>query len=638
MSDGFKRFIETGGKTLEEIKKNISRALNEAVDSVVDDAAEFVSKGLKNQIKQTVKDVHKDSEGFYRPEKIPRPSINYSTGRPQGEPSRTLSPNEIAFPHEPLPEHMSQQDEYMLDKIREMRALEEVTHNGYIVRRCAEITMVRQGLFMADVEDDYDRRVFCAISRPIYAAMSNSQLRTYFTWRTDVRRGKYAEVDKPYVLLYCSELLNKIGVSSSCEAFEALLALWESCRGFAGYLDEIMPRWLKDFYAYNDITEKYSDISICLNEPPRSELASSAEEIEMGIYTDKFDFLANNSAYNIRGSIFLTEETAPLLNGACETVLKALSEYFGERGIELSALLCGKLKKDYTWAPFFGALVDLDRMDGFRAVAVSPSERYCIKRGEPALECFEFSPSRGFIGYLLKSTEAELRKRTGFKRRITPNISMLENDFKNRTKLMAAVSEEDFPKVITSAVNKFCTENGIALPKKARKKPESTEIVYTREKVEIDVSQLEKIRERSDELAKKLIVAEDGFPLEDEIEHIAMQIADDDFDEKVSVCGELAPEVSEPEFAEGNPLFEQLPESWQSFANDLTPTQLTVLKLLQNGGAADYCRENGLLPETLFEEINTEALAALDDIVIEGGEIISDYSDEIAKIIAAAGI
>lgn len=636
MSDGFKRFIETGGKTLEEIRKNISKALNEAVDYVVDDAAEFISKELR-----TVRDTaRKDADGYYMPEKIPprRPSIDYSTGRPQGEPRRTITPNEIAFPREPLPEHMSQQDEYMLDKIREMRALEEVTHNNYIVRRCAEITMVRQGLFMADVEDDYDRRVFCAISRPIYAAMSNSQLRTYFTWRTDVRRGKYAEVDKPYILLYCSELLNKIGVPSADAAFEALLALWNGCRGFAGYLDKIIPRWLKDFYAYNDITAKFPDIPACLNETPRSELGSAAEEIERGVYSNKLDFLADNSVYNIRGSIFLTEDTAPLLNGACEAVLGALSEYFEERGIELSELLCGKLKKDYTWVPFYGALVDLDRMDGFRAVTVDPSERYCIKRGEPALECFEFSPSKGFIGYLLKSTEAELRKKTGFKRYITPNISMLENDFKNRTKLMAAVSDAEFPRAISSAVDKFCIKNGIAPPKKARKKSESTEIVYTREKVEIDVSQLEKIREQSDELAKKLMITEDSFPLEDEIEQIAMQIADDDFDERVSVCGELAPEVSEPEITGGNSLFEQLPESWQSFANDLTPTQLTVLKLLQNGGAADYCRENGLLPETLFEEINNEALAALDDIVVEGGKIIPDYSDDIAKIIAAAGI
>ena len=146
----------------------------------------------------------------------------------------------------------------MLDKIGEMRSLEEISDNRYITRRCAEVTLVKQGLFMADVEDDFNRRVFCALQQPVYMSMSNSQLRTYFTWRTDVRRGKYLEIDKPYILLYCYELLNKIGVSSAAEAFGKLLELWEGCRPFAGYLDEIMPRWLKDFYVYNDICLLYT--------------------------------------------------------------------------------------------------------------------------------------------------------------------------------------------------------------------------------------------------------------------------------------------------------------------------------------------------------------------------------------------
>lgn len=495
--------------------------------------------------------------------------------------------------------------------------------------------MVKQGLFMEDVEDDFNRRVFCALQQPVYMAMSNSQLRTYFTWRTDVRRGKYPEIDKPYVLLYCYELLNKIGVSSAAEAFGKLLELREGCRPFAGYLNEIMPRWLKDFYVYNDITGLYPDVAQYIG--ASSGTARYAEEFENGNYDGKLGYLAEYSAYNIKGSIFLSDKTRPLIDGACGAALKALSDYFAERGIDIVELLCGKVRKDYSWVPFRGAVVDIGRMDGFRPLRISAAERYCIKRGESSLEVFDFSPARGFIGYLLKSVEAELRRRTKFKRYIIPNIAMLENDFRNREKLMSAVTDERFEKLIPSAVAEYCRRQGISAPEKPKRRAEESE--YVREKVEIDVSKLGLIREQSDELAKKLIVEEIAASREDEIEEMSMMIAEDDFSERVADCAELSPE--EPEFiapTEQNTVFSELPAEWQDFANELTPTHLAVLKCMQSGNAVEYCRQSGIMPETVFEEINASALEKVLDVVIEGGEILPDYSAEIAKIIEAAGI
>ncbi|MCM1165233.1 MAG: TerB N-terminal domain-containing protein [Lachnospiraceae bacterium] len=636
MSDEFKKFIDTGGKTLDEIRKTIEKMLNNTVDSVIDEAAKFVAEELKTRLGQP-----KTPDGYYKPEKIPPRSA-----RPQSPPVRT------AYPREHVSEHISPQDELMLDKIREMRDLEEVSENSYITKRCTEITFVRQGLFMSDVEDDFNRRVFCALGQPAYMAMSNSQLRTYFTWRTDVRRGKYPEVDKPYVLLYCYELLNKIGVSSAAEAFGKLLELWEGCKPFARYLDDIMPRWLKDFYVYNDVTALYPDVSQYLGSPGSSLPSRCAEELENGDYSGKLDYLSENSAYNIKGSIFLSDKTRPLVEGACEAALRSLSEYFSERGTDLAELLCGKVRKDYSWAPFRGAVVDLERTDGFRPLRISAAERYCIKRGEPSLEVFDFSPSRGFIGYLLKSVEAELRRQVKFKRYITPNIAMLENDFRNREKLVAAVTDERFEKLIPAAVAEYCRKNGISAPEKPSRKPavnSAERSEYVRECVEIDVSKLSRIREQSDELAKRLIVDEEtggsglpdenGAPCEDDIEEMTAAIACDDFSERVADCSELSPDEGEPALpVERNAAFSGLPDEWQSFANDLTPTHLAVLKRLRDGGAAEYCRQNGLLPETVCEEINTAALETILDVVIEGGEILPDYSAEIGGIIDAAGI
>lgn len=657
----FKKFIQTNGKTFEEIKKTINemvdRAVNSVVDTVVDDVTQFAPKDVRKNIKQSVRDARKKAaEGRYKAEKIPQSltgSVEIGDENEFVYQKNASDHSRIHYPHEAHSENMSAQDKHMLTKIGQMRELEICVRGQGIVKRAVELTIVEQGEFMADVEDDFTRRAFCALPQPVYAAMSNSQLRTFFTWRTDARRGRYYETDKPYVLLYCYELLNKIGVESSVEAFDKLLEVWENCRGFAPYLNALMPRWLKDFYAFNNVTEKYPEINAVpgLFAENGSERGSSVffefSEIGAENYSRKFDFLAENSAYDIKGSIFYSEQTKPLIEAACEAALNALNVYFAARDIELSELVCGKLKKDYSWIPFKDAIVNLDTADGFRPVAVSVSERYCVKRGEPALELFDFSPSRGFIGYLLKSVEAELRIKTGFNRKITPKLQMLQNDLKNRTKLMEATSEPEFLKIIPAAVDDYCRKNGIRPAEKSPKSPKTPKTTldeyaeYTAPKVEIDVTKLEEIRSRAEVMAKKLIIdGEEETDVPNTAEQIAAQIGDDEFSELIEgFKEELSPQEDEElPLQSGNPLFEDLDSDWQTFANDLTPVRLETLKALLNGNIRAFCKERGLLPETVFEEINTSALAAFDDVVIEGGEIVPDYFEEVAKIVKAAGI
>ena len=642
----FKKFIPTSGKTFEEIKRTINemvnRAVNSVVDTVVDNATQLAPKDVRKSVKQSVREARKNAaEGRYKAEKIP-PKV---TEKPQDKAEFVYQKdasdsNRIHYPHEAHSDNMSEQDRLMLTKISQMRELEICVRGQGVVKRAVELTIVEQGEFMADVEDDFTRQAFCALPQPVYAAMSNSQLRTFFTWRTDARRGRYFETDKPYVLLYCYELLNKIGVSNSTEAFDKLLEVRENCRGFAPYLNALMPRWLKDFYAFNDVTGKYPDINAVLGQSAQNGTESDFSELDAGNYRDKFDFLADNSAYAIKSSIFYSEETRPLIEGACEAALNALNGYFAARDIELAELLCGKLKKDYSWVPFKGAIVNLDTADGFRAVSISASERYCIKRGEPALELFDFAPSKGFIGYLLKSVETELRIRTGFNRRLVPKLEMLTNDFTNRERLMKAVSAPEFLKVIPKAVSEYCLKNGIRPAEKPAKraKPEDEFAAYAAPKVEIDISKLAEIRGESEIMAKKLII--DGEEPFDDFPETAERIADDEFSELIEEFKEeLSPQEDEElPLQSGNPLFESLDSDWRSFANDLTPVQLETLKALLNGSVRAFCKDRGLLPETVFEEINTEALSAFDDVVIEGGEIVSDYRADIEKIVKASGV
>ena len=68
----------------------------------------------------------------------------------------------------------------------------------------------RQGMFLADFTDDCTERAMFTRYYPTYHDMTNKQLRTYFTWRTNVRRGIVEKTSASYAMVYCYELLNQI--------------------------------------------------------------------------------------------------------------------------------------------------------------------------------------------------------------------------------------------------------------------------------------------------------------------------------------------------------------------------------------------------------------------------------------------
>lgn len=682
MSNGFKRFIETGGLTLDEIKEKINKMALELAVDIVDDATQLMPKEVRKKAKQMVRDIHgKNADTEYKAEKIPPrrdrgenadgkefkvtkvyPRSGYAaagisdqehTGKDLKDLRNTGvsehpydEPSVIAYPHEAIIGEQSEQDEYMAEKISQMRKLEEVSHNGYIVKRCVEITMVRQGEFMKDVSDEYLHSAFCGIPRPIYAALSRSQLRTYFTWRTGWRQGLHSIIDKPYILLYCYEVLNKIGFDSSTAAFRELLLIRNELQDSALYLNDFLPRWIKDFYAFNRIDDPLPEF------PNEHETAEVCSEILSGNYKNKLDYLADNSSYNIRCSVFVNAKIKTYLDGACEAALRALDAHFKKFGVELSALICGKMKKEFAWEPFGGAPVDLDRMDGFEPLRINELERYCKKRGEPALEIFEFAPSRDFIGYVLKCVEARLRKRMAFSHKLSPNISMIKNELANRSKLQSAVSDKAFETLIADAVDIYCRQNNIGAPKKS----DDSAADYSAMKVEIDVSKLEEIREQAERNTELLIVPDEELSADKMLE-ASSRVAEDEFSVAVADASETE-EISDsadgtgpigvlttdkflittPENVDGaanipGGALDELPEEWREFALNLIPIHIPVMEHIMDGTISEFCREHGFFAQTLYEEINSEALDTIGDVIIEDGEIVEDYRENVAALL-----
>lgn len=227
----------------------------------------------------------------------PGNSVDYLSG------SDTLSADDLAFA--PSETDADTAEGSIRAKIEGMRRLGQRFYNGYMLRPCAEETLVQQGEYVMDVTDDFGRNCFCGIERPVYGALSTDQLRTYFTWRTLARNGVYNRTDKPYIILYCYELLNRIGVLSAADAYNRLSGVWEGCREFCPALDKLLPRWLKDFRAYNDMGGSVLPSSA---ENFGQDIGGDAMDILEQRYSGKLEFLMQRSSYNLRGSIFFTPE------------------------------------------------------------------------------------------------------------------------------------------------------------------------------------------------------------------------------------------------------------------------------------------------------------------------------------------
>ncbi len=607
-SNPFKLFINSSAKSKKEIADEVQRVIRSKISNVVNDAV--------NEARNIVS------------EKIP-PRENLFYGKTQ-QSSPQLEADELAY----APESPDGSSPDLAEKIRKMRELGQTFYNGYMLRQCAELTLVKQGEFMQDVTDDFVRSAFCAIDRPVYGALSLEQLRTYFTWRTDARKGTYYRADKPYIVLYCYELMNKIGVLSSEDAFNRLVDVWVGCREFCPYLDSIMPFWLRDMYAYNEISGEFSEREQSF--PVHSgQTDSVTQELQAKNYRNKLDYLMNHSAYNLKVSIFLSDETRPLFESALEEVLAALEQHFAKYEVPLFELVCGRTKKDHSWSPFMSAYVDLDRMDGFRSCNISPVERYCIKRGQPCHERFEYAPYRGFIGYILKATESVLRKQTGFRYGIVANTAPVLEDFRNRDKLYKAADNPEFPELISKTVLSWCERNGIRPKPKERKRskpvhedvlpPEYGSSYAEQREVCIDIAGLEQIRRASEEIARKLIIdeePEDALPAE-EITQLTARIEDDVFEERTELAAREVHSIYD---------FSTLSEEWRQLAESLDYTSLELLKALSSSCAEACCREHGLLPETAFESLNAAALEHIGDCLVENGELIPDYAEDVAQI------
>lgn len=166
--------------------------------------------------------------------------------------------NEI-YADEPILKTGRQMQNFLPDQYRKMREISRWQEDpkGGAGRWLSEAELFyRQGLLMANFEDDCPYNGTFKSYFPTYNAMSDRQLRGYFTWRAQVRRGTVEETSTSFAFLYLYELICGIGVDDPLNGFNKIKAFWDVYRAFEPGIDRFARVWLQDYAVFHGLDPK----------------------------------------------------------------------------------------------------------------------------------------------------------------------------------------------------------------------------------------------------------------------------------------------------------------------------------------------------------------------------------------------
>lgn len=437
----------------------------------------------------------------------------------------------------------------------------------------------KQGMFMKDFEDDYKDTVAYKEYFPYYQMMGYRQLRTYFTWRTQVRKGKVEKNSLSYAFLYLYELLNNIGIADPQEGLDKLLSFWKEFRVYHPDIDKYVLRWLKDYHIYYDLPQPFTEFV--------SQQELSGQYPGLSGTEDRFDLYCTLSKYDIKKSTFYTEEREKLLRDCFDFTMDRLNTIFQEHGIDLESAIFLPTKSRAVWRPFQDALFYPWRQQRDRSVVLSSKEIYVCSQNQWTYQTAVTADSgRRLVGYILKQMESVLRQTVKFKYKISAGIDMMHPTTVKQLKEAGIALEQS----ISAAVTEFYRE--------------ATKTVVT-----VDREALAKIRKEALMTQEKLIVPEE---------------------EETLVRQETMPLPVHVESTEG--------DVWSELGAMLTQTEQEALLLTLEGNAniKQFADAHGIMLEVLADGINEKAVDTMGDSLLDDEFMIyDDYLEQVRIMLDA---
>ncbi|MCQ2463350.1 MAG: TerB N-terminal domain-containing protein [Clostridia bacterium] len=318
---------------------------------------------------------------------------------------------ETVYTDTPILFTASQMKSYTPPQYLEMRKLARSSEAAYMP---SEWLFVKQAQFMKYFIDDYNYQGGFSRFYPTYGDMNTEQLRGYFSWRTKVRQEKIEKTAPGFVFVYIFELINRIGWRKPADGYGILC---DFCSRYAAVdpairLDAYLPRWKKDFIIYYGL-----DTALIENKNETETEAAVIKLTECGV-TDReiFDCLNLLSSHKLTKSPVYAKTPDDVIN-VVTRVYRAAEVCFGGKGA--AASMFGSIVTS-VYSMFSSAVFYADKWHRDVTVTVSGIERFECDGGMWKHTVFMPSSTKlKVLGAVMKNIDAEMREKTGCKRKLS---------------------------------------------------------------------------------------------------------------------------------------------------------------------------------------------------------------------------
>ena len=498
----------------------------------------------------------------------------------------------------------------------------------------------RQAKYLENFEDNYEVKNVHRNSYNIfgvdytYSNFSFTDFRTYFSWRTKIRKGEFELIDWEYEQIYINELLNQIGCKDENDVIEKLVDFWKGYRQCTLKIDSVMPNIIKEFYIVNGFKIPYTEIMKKFPIEIKTQ-AKDLKDINKGIYTDKMDFLDEISTYKIAKSKLLETKYGYLLNQCIDNVFTKLNSKFKEEDIILSEMLMYKHETEYWWNPLRNYNIFHEKKP-IGPIIIEGIEKYeCLNGMWNKTIYSENRKYRNTIGYILKTMECYIREYLGYRKLKLPGKNEIIKDIEeyycsDKTRNVSRkIYEMNLQEIIQIETIKFLEENKI--PKMIFKKTKEKQDEFEQEeKIEVvfNQEQFAKIREKSEEIQKALIIEEN----DEEIKNSVVREESIENDKEISKIKEDT--IDKPKEVANT----QEDNVFKKFAYNLNPEEKEIINVLLEKQDVEnkimqIAQSHNEMLEVMISNINDKALETIGDTVIESdmSSIYEDYEEEIKK-------
>lgn len=553
--------------------------------------------------------------------------------------------NEV-YADEPILKTGRQMQNFLPDQYRKMREISRWQDDpkGGAGRWLSEAELFyRQGLLMADFEDDCPYNGTFKSYFPTYNAMSDRQLRGYFTWRAQVRRGTVEETSTSFAFLYLYELICGIGVDGPLDGFSKIKAFWDAYRAFEPGIDRFARVWLQDYAVFHGLDPKllrdsktvmFDNALIELRRaardlapapapsgqaPKRRKNSESTLPLPPDEAREERLMAAINalSTYNLNNSRLDRGHHRDLRHVACAVYVRMARYYGTHRKTGIVASLFGE-ETTMPYTMFASAVFFAPNRHEDCEYRLDPIHIYRCQNG--FWECMRIHGSRqksSKLGEMMRACDQRLRLA------LDPTHPL---------------KEEKVPKYLAKIID----DEIVAWL--------SWDAAHQPVKIDIDLSQLGHIRSAAAQTREALLIdeeREDGAPVEAETTLIE-QLNTESAPGMTAEPGEMTiqqdepgePTVSTEEFGVVAPLLVSAPApvtpAPTDAATELAPAADAFLRALleQNAAQATSAVErSGQSEDMLVDSINEALFDLVGDTVIEfgaaGPQIIEDYEADV---------